>query len=124
MTLISMFEHSIQHPTRVMFRTRVMFQHGCRYEGVRLLGCDSNKPALAHKPKGGTYQDISYTELGKSVDAFSKGINALGVQKNDRVDSEIGLCSVDVRGVFLDSLRIVLSGRLQISVASKFFMAR
>ena len=59
MTLISMFEHSIQHY--------------------------SNKPALAHKPKGGTYQDISYTELGKSVDAFSKGINALGVQKNDRV---------------------------------------
>ena len=54
-----MFEHSIQHY--------------------------SNKPALAHKPKGGTYQDISYTELGKSVDAFSKGINALGVQKNDRV---------------------------------------
>ncbi len=59
MTLVSMFEHSIQHY--------------------------SNKPALAHKPKGGTYLDISYTELGKSVDAFSKGLNALGVQKNDRV---------------------------------------
>ena len=59
MTLVSMFEHSIQHY--------------------------SNKPALAHKPKGGTYLDISYTELGESVDAFSKGLNALGVQKNDRV---------------------------------------
>ena len=44
-----------------------------------------NKPALAHKPRGGTYQDISYIELGESVDAFSKGLNALGVQKNDRV---------------------------------------
>ena len=59
MTLISMLEHSIQHY--------------------------SSKPALAHKPKGGTYQDISYTELGESVDAFSKGLNALGVQKGDRV---------------------------------------
>ena len=59
MTLISMLEHSIQH-------------YG-------------SKPALAHKPKGGTYQDISYTELGESVDAFSKGLNALGVQKDDRV---------------------------------------
>ena len=44
-----------------------------------------NKPALAHKPRGGTYQDISYTEFGASVDAFSKGLNALGVQKGDRV---------------------------------------
>ena len=44
-----------------------------------------DKPALAHKPKGGTYQDISYTELGESVDAFSKGLNALGVEKDDRV---------------------------------------
>lgn len=44
-----------------------------------------NKPALAHKPKGGTYQDISYAELGESVDAFSKGLSALGVQKGDRV---------------------------------------
>ena len=44
-----------------------------------------NKPALAHKPKGGTYLDISYTELDASVAAFSKGLNALGVQKNDRV---------------------------------------
>ena len=59
MTLISMLEHSIQH-------------YG-------------SKPALAHKPKGGTYQDIFYTELGESVDAFSKGLNALGVQKDDRV---------------------------------------
>ena len=59
MTLISLFEQSIQ-------------QHG-------------SKPALAHKPKGGTYQDISYAKLGESVDAFSKGLNALGVQKDDRV---------------------------------------
>ena len=44
-----------------------------------------DKPALAHKPKGGTYQDISYTELGESVDAFSRGLNALGVEKDDRV---------------------------------------
>ena len=59
MTLISLLENSIQH-------------YG-------------SKPALAHKSKGGTYQDISYTELGESVDAFSKGLTALGVQKNDRV---------------------------------------
>jgi len=59
MTLISMLEHAIEH-------------YGSR-------------PALAHKPKGGTYQDISYTELGKSVDAFRKGLNALGAQKGDRV---------------------------------------
>ena len=59
MTLISLLEHSIQH-------------YG-------------SKPALAHKPKGGTYQDISYAELGESVDAFSKGLNALGVEKEDRV---------------------------------------
>ncbi len=59
MTLISLLEHSIQH-------------YG-------------SKPALAHKPKGGTYQDISYTEFGESVDAFCKGLNALGVQKDDRV---------------------------------------
>ncbi len=44
-----------------------------------------NKPALAHKPRGGTYQDISYTEFGASVDALRKGLNALGVQKGDRV---------------------------------------
>ena len=44
-----------------------------------------DKPALAHKPKGGTYQDISYTEFAESVDVFSKGLNALGVQKGDRV---------------------------------------
>ena len=59
MTLISLLEHSIEH-------------YG-------------SKPALAHKPKGGTYQDISYAELGESVHAFSKGLNALGVQKDDRV---------------------------------------
>ena len=59
MTLISMFEAAIQ-------------QYG-------------NKPALAHKPRGGTYQDISYTEFGESAEAFSKGLNALGVQKSDRV---------------------------------------
>ena len=59
MTLISLLEHSIQH-------------YG-------------SQPALAHKPKGGTYQDISYTEFGESVDAFRKGLNALGVQKGDRV---------------------------------------
>ncbi len=59
MTLISMFEESVQ-------------QHG-------------SKPALAHKPKGGTYQDISYTQFGESVDAFSKGLSTLGVQKDDRV---------------------------------------
>lgn len=44
-----------------------------------------DKPALAHKPKGGTYQNISYIELGESVDAFSKGLSALGVQKGDRI---------------------------------------
>ncbi len=59
MTLIAMFEDAVQ-------------QYG-------------NKPALAHKPRGGTYQDISYTEFGASVDAFSQGLNALGVQKGDRV---------------------------------------
>ncbi|MYF98257.1 long-chain fatty acid--CoA ligase [Candidatus Poribacteria bacterium] len=59
MTLISLFEQAIQ-------------DYG-------------DKPALAHKPKGGTYQDISYTEFGESVDVFSKGLNALGIQKGDRV---------------------------------------
>ena len=59
MTLISLLDHSIKH-------------YG-------------SKPALAHKPKGGTYQDISYAEFGESVDAFSKGLNALGIQKDDRV---------------------------------------
>ena len=59
MTLISMFEDSVQ-------------QYG-------------NKPALAHKPSGGTYQDISYTEFGASVNAFSKGLNGLGVRGGDRV---------------------------------------
>ncbi len=44
-----------------------------------------DKPALAHKPKGGTYQDITYTEFGESVDAFSKGLQTLGVEKGDRV---------------------------------------
>lgn len=59
MTLISMFEQTVE-------------QYG-------------SKPALAHKPKGGTYQDISYTEFADSVDAFSKGLATLGVQKGDRV---------------------------------------
>ncbi|MYB95977.1 long-chain fatty acid--CoA ligase [Candidatus Poribacteria bacterium] len=59
MTLISMFEAAVQEY--------------------------SNKAALAHKPQGGTYLDISYTELDASVAAFSKGLNALGVEKNDRV---------------------------------------
>ena len=55
-----------------------MFTHVTEYYG--------SKPALAYKPKGGgTYQDISYTEFGESVDVFSKGLNALGVQKGDRV---------------------------------------
>ena len=53
MTLISLLDHSIKH-------------YG-------------SKPALAHKPKGGTYQDISYAELGEAVDAFSKGLNALSL---------------------------------------------
>ncbi len=44
-----------------------------------------DKPALAHKPKGGTYQDITYTEFGNSVDAFSRGLNTLGVEKEDRI---------------------------------------
>ena len=44
-----------------------------------------SKPALAHKPKGGTYQDISYAKFGESVEAFSKGLNVLDVQKDDRV---------------------------------------
>ena len=44
-----------------------------------------DKPALAHKLKGETYLDISYTELEASVAAFSKGLTALGVQKDDRV---------------------------------------
>ena len=59
MTLISMFEQSVE-------------EHG-------------SKPALAHKPKDGTYQDISYTEFGESVEVFSKGLSTLGVQKGDRV---------------------------------------
>ncbi len=59
MTLISMFEAAVQ-----------------QY---------NDKPALAHKPKGGTYEDISYAELDAAVAAFGKGLNALGVEKNDRV---------------------------------------
>jgi len=59
MTLISLFEQAIQN-------------YG-------------DKPALAHKPKGGTYQDISYTEFGESVDTFSRGLTAIGIQKGDRV---------------------------------------
>lgn len=59
MTLISMFDQSVQ-------------QFG-------------DKPALSHKPKGGTYQDKTYSEFGNSVNAFSKGLNALGVEKEDRI---------------------------------------
>ncbi len=59
MTLISMLEHSIHH-------------YG-------------SKPALAHKPKGGTYQDISYAKFGEWVSAFGSGLKTLGVQKGDRV---------------------------------------
>ena len=59
MTLITMFEQSVQ-------------QHG-------------SKPALAHKLKGDTYQDISYTQFGESVNAFGNGLSTLGVQKDDRV---------------------------------------
>ncbi len=59
MTLISMFEQSVE-------------EHG-------------SKPALAHKPKDGIYQDISYAEFGESVDIFGKGLSTLGVQKGDRV---------------------------------------
>jgi long-chain acyl-CoA synthetase len=44
-----------------------------------------NKAALAHKPKGGTYEDISYAELGESVNAFGNGLSTLGVRKDDRV---------------------------------------
>lgn len=44
-----------------------------------------DKPALSHKPKGDSYQDISYTELGKSADALSKGLFSLGINKGDRV---------------------------------------
>ncbi|RKU29968.1 long-chain fatty acid--CoA ligase [Candidatus Poribacteria bacterium] len=59
MTLISMFDQTVQ-------------QFG-------------EQPALAHKPKGGTYQDITYSEFGDSVDAFSKGLKALEVEKDDRI---------------------------------------
>ena len=59
MTLISMFDQTVQH--------------------------FGEQPALAHKPKGGTYQDITYSEFGNSVDAFSKGLKTLGVEKEDRI---------------------------------------
>lgn len=59
MTLITFFEKAVQ-------------EHG-------------DQPALAHKPKGGTYQDITYSEFGESVNAFSKGLKTLGVEKGDRV---------------------------------------
>ncbi len=59
MTLTSMLAHAIQH-------------YG-------------DRPALAHKPKGGTYQDISYNALGESVAAFSSGLSSLGVEKGERV---------------------------------------
>lgn len=59
MTLISMFEESIEK--------------------------FGNKPALSHKTKGDSYQDISYTELGRSADSLSKGLFSLGINKGDRV---------------------------------------
>lgn len=59
MTLTSMLAHAVEH-------------YG-------------DKPALAHKPKGGTYQDISYTALGESVAAFRNGLRSLGVEKGERV---------------------------------------
>ncbi len=59
MTLTSLLEHSIQ-------------QYG-------------EKAALAYKPKGENYQDISYTALGTSITAFRNGLLALGIQKGDRV---------------------------------------
>lgn len=59
MTLISMIEDSIQ-------------KH-------------ANKPALAYKQKGDTYQDISYSDFGDSIEHFSKGLRSLGVEKGDRI---------------------------------------
>lgn len=59
MTLISMIEDSIQ-------------KH-------------ANKPALAYKQKGDTYQDISYADFGDSIEHFSKGLRSLGVEKGDRI---------------------------------------
>ena len=59
MTLTAMLENTIQ-------------QHG-------------SKSALAHKPKGDTYQDISYTQFGESIAAFRSGLIAQGIQKDDRV---------------------------------------
>ncbi len=44
-----------------------------------------DRPALAYKPKGETYQDISYATLGESVAAFRSGLIAHGIQKGDRV---------------------------------------
>ena len=44
-----------------------------------------DRPALAYKPKGDTYQDISYATLGESVAAFRSGLIAHGIQKGDRV---------------------------------------
>ena len=59
MTLISMIEDSIQ-------------KH-------------ANKPALAYKQKGDTYQDISYSDFGDSIQQFSNGLRSLGVEKGDRI---------------------------------------
>lgn len=58
MTLISLLDHAIQH-------------YG-------------SQPALSYK-QDGTYQDISYTEFGEAADAFSSGLTALGIQKDDRI---------------------------------------
>ncbi len=59
MTLISMIEDSI-------------LQH-------------ANEPALAYKQKGDTYQDISYSDFGDSIQQFSNGLRSLGVEKGDRI---------------------------------------
>lgn len=59
MTLISMIEDSIQ-------------KH-------------ANKPALAYKQKGDTYQDISYSDFGDSIQQLSNGLRSLGVEKGDRI---------------------------------------
>ncbi len=45
----------------------------------------ANKPALAYKQKGDTYQDISYSDFGDSIQQFSNGLRSLGVEKGDRI---------------------------------------
>lgn len=45
----------------------------------------ANKPALAYKQKGDTYQDISYSDFGDSIQQLSNGLRSLGVEKGDRI---------------------------------------